>query len=182
MRINDKVSATLFDTNMQLYPNTKELCSRIYHFLEKNINLSIPNTQIIDVIIQGGLSSYIYHPQSDVDLIVLCENNNMDKESFSNLLINLGTYLSGMGYNFKLPSGETIDYSIREKEDIGATSGIYSIISDTWVRKPTKGNFNFSKAELIKQTYNISIETENFINSLPKESNQYISIDNCNIV
>ena len=83
---------------------------------------------IDDIIVTGSIANYNWSEYSDVDLHILVDYKQFRKE-FKDLYVEV---------------------FVEDSDLKGVSGGVYSVLNDEWIKKPTKENLNVSKEEIIR--------------------------------
>lgn len=128
--------------------------------------LQVPPQSVKDVIITGSLCNYNYTKYSDVDLhIVLdyseicddCPAFNLDdcmkaKKSLWNDRHEITIY----GMDVEL-------YAQDAKETITGNAGVYSIMTDSWLKRPVKEKVEYDERLIMDKAKHIMYEIDSFV-------------------
>lgn len=160
---HDQLSPKIW-AGMQLKEDVLKALRRIAtEFIE---TLEVPEQSVKDVIITGSLCNYNYTKYSDIDLhIVLdyslvcdgCPAFNLDdcmkaKKSLWNERHDITIY----GLDVEL-------YAQDVKEAITGNAGVYSLVSDSWLKRPVKQNVEYDNRLLMDKAKHIMYEIDSFV-------------------
>jgi hypothetical protein len=123
-----------------LHDNVKQILKQIYYDFIESIDLEglgIPLDAVTDVTITGSLANYNWTEFSDVDLHIIFDFNSFQgnvaqivKEMLS---INARSWNKDNNISIK---GHDVEMYVQDAAEPHHSSGVYSIISDTWLHKP----------------------------------------------
>ena len=110
---------------------------------------------IIDIYFMGSLASFNWNVESDVDIHVVINLKNLDMpEETSEKMAKLVGSQWNMEHEISI-KGHKVEMNI---QDINAkkpyVNGIYSLIKDQWVKRPSKQNTDAINTPLIQVKYN----------------------------
>lgn len=126
----------------------------------------IPHEAIKDVVITGGNANFNYTEYSDIDLhlivdkseIAECEDKLLDE------YLKDKKQLWGLKHDIKIFGIPVEIYAQDLKEDTSKNQGIYSILNDEWVKRPTFQEINLDDPIIKRKVKNF----ENDINYFTK--------------
>lgn len=129
---------------------------------------------IEDIRISGSLANYNWSDYSDIDLHVVIDFNQFDKnEKLYQELFDAKKKNFNEKYNFKIKNHEVEVYpqDINKKE---YSSGVYSIMEEKWLEKPEKKDFKIDKEILNKKIKDWKNKIDAIVNKSNKEGlNKY---------
>lgn len=110
---------------------------------------------ITDIIMIGSLVNYNWSKFSDVDLHIVV-NFNQFSESSKDLYLeffDLKKIIFNQKHNIKI-FGYDVECFVQNESETAFSSGVYSILYDTWVNKPKEVDKDNLDLELIKEKAN----------------------------
>lgn len=101
-----------------------------------------------DIILTGSIANYNYNNNSDVDIHIIMDYSqiNPDKE-----FVTAYFKLKKMLWAEKLPiqiKGSDVEMYIQDNSESHSSTGIYSLVRDKWIIKPTKKIINIDTNSL----------------------------------
>jgi hypothetical protein len=167
IKINKTLNKKFFDDNDKLFNKIKKGLLKIVDKFKEH--LDIEDLHIKDIVLTGSLANYNYNKKSDVDIHILCDTKKINKDE--ELLVkyfkekrdswNNKYDIKIHGYPVQLYAQ---DYKLAKVED---WAGLYSILNDKWIAKPTKEDKKID-FELVKKG---TEEISNNINKLIEKYN-----------
>jgi hypothetical protein len=148
-----KLNSTLqpkiwIDGGSKINPNVrKNLLEIAYQFID-SFGMDVV---IDDIIVTGSIANYNWSEYSDVDLHIL-----VDYKQFSNKLKDMYVEyfdLKKIVFNQKRDIkmfGYEVEVFVEDTDVKGVSGGLYSVLNDEWIKKPTKESVKISKEEIIK--------------------------------
>jgi hypothetical protein len=131
----------------------------------------IPKNAILDIVVTGGNANYNYTKFSDIDLHLIVDKKKIafcDKEVIDDYLLDKKA-LWKFHHDIKVIGYPVELYAQDINEPTSKNQGVYSILKDGWIKKPTKENIN-SNDPLIKRKVNaIKYQINLFINHKSNE-------------
>lgn len=122
-----------------LKPEVREKLFQIaYAFIEY---VGVEGLQIEDIIFTGSLANYNYNDDSDIDLHIITDFNNLpvDCPILADDLFQAKKSLFNQNHNISI-YGHPVELYIEDIKTPSKATGKYSIIADNWVVKPVVRN------------------------------------------
>jgi hypothetical protein len=157
--------------NNKILPEVKRKLMNVATEFYNSLELK---AEIYDVILTGSLSNYNWSKYSDYDLHIIIDFKDINSDVILvKKLVDFGRKIWNDTHDIKI-NGFDVEVYIQEKDEKHTASGIYSLLKDRWLIKPSKVNFTPDE-ELIK-TKGINIMT--YIDSIKNDfDNDLIDID-----
>ena len=142
--INDTLNPAIFDNtdtgrrDAYMHPDVRErLLDIVDEFLLTLPEDSVPH--IIDIILVGSNASYNYTPESDIDVHVVMnlEEISEDTPEIVGYLMNAYRQLFNKDYDITI-RGNEVEVYVEDVNTSTVTNGMYSILMDTWLIYPDK--------------------------------------------
>lgn len=151
-----------FEPKKELNPKIWEKNSNEYKIIDKvrqklletsNLFIDFLGVDIVitDIIIIGSLVNYNWSKYSDIDLHIVVNFNQFPENSKDLYLefFDLKKIIFNHKHNIKM-FGYDVECFIQKEDETTFSSGIYSILFDSWLNKPKKLGTNNIDKELIK--------------------------------
>lgn len=120
----------------------KEVLEALRKIAEAFIDtLGVPEDSVVDVIMTGSLCNYNYTKYSDIDLHVILDYSKIcdDCQQFSvDDCLKAKKSLWNMEHDITVYGMEVELYAQDMKTPITGDAGVYSIVSDSWIKRPIK--------------------------------------------
>lgn len=167
LQIQPRLSPLLFDEDGRIFPDVRRSLSKIGHNLCFYINEIFENVKIEDICIVAGMAGYIYHEKSDIDLFIIVKPDEkvLSRHEFEDRFKSLASAFYRRKIIFKV-KGRSVDTSI--VSDSRIAGGAYSLLYDSWIKKPNPKKFDFSVDELYLECLRLDKEINRFMCELPK--------------
>lgn len=163
VKFHDELNKDLFDNNDLLKDNIRKILIRIFDYFMTDIDV---NTIFNTVTITGSIVNYNYNKLSDIDLHILIDKNDYKSEKeFNNTYELISTKAKLWNYeheNIKL-FNHNIEIYIQDLSEIHKSSGVYDLIENKWLTKPSKQNKEIDKKYLKRKLNNIISKIENIL-------------------
>lgn len=135
IKMNDELNPELWNGE-ELKPEIRSALLKIaVEFIKY---CKIDDKKFGDIILVGSSANYNYTPHSDIDLHILTDFNTIDAEPEM-----IGEYFKVKKELWSLEHNITIDNHavecfVQNSNEPYVSSGVYSIMKNTWIRKPMK--------------------------------------------
>lgn len=139
---HDKLNPKLW-SGEDLYPDAKSALIKIAHDFKRFIDVPF---KVDDVVITGGQVSYYYTRHSDLDLHLIVDFNSVACDRAAAELFDAKRLLYKNRYSITV-KGIPVELYV-EDERYPAVSSSYSVLSDTWLSKPTTHTNTIDLAEI----------------------------------
>lgn len=143
---NNELCSDLWDENQMLYSTIRDtLLKTAYEFYETS-KLPAP---IVDVYLMGSIANFNWTPNSDADIHILIDYNQLQmpdetaKKVVKTISSQWNTEHDIVVKNHKIEIN--FQSSAEEKPHV---TGIYSLVKNQWIRKPSKININIDKTQI----------------------------------
>lgn len=136
IQINETLNPKIWDINTnKLKSEVKDKIVEIVAEFEKYIEAPI---DIIDVHLVGSNASYNYTNNSDLDIHVIANFDNVsDDKSILQMLYNVKKANFNKTFDISI-HGVPIELYIEDVNSVTVSNGIYSVCDDKWVKTPKK--------------------------------------------
>jgi hypothetical protein len=152
-KIKDSLNPEIWE-NDKLTPNVKENLIKIAYDFFKEIEVP-SNVKIKDIIFTGSLANFNWSKFSDVDLHIVIDFNDVDANT---KMVEDFFYAQKVIWNqnhditiFKYP----IELYVQDINHKLVATAVYSVINDTWIKKPIRENFKLDKKTVLIKAQNI---------------------------
>jgi len=114
----------------------------------------VKNFKILDIIFTGSLANYTYHNKSDIDLHVVFDLSKFEKHrKFIKEYLQSKKTIWNNNHNVNIHGFEVEIYPETEK-DQRLSSGVFSLMKNSWLKKPEKPKGVKIDKDLVKRKYN----------------------------
>jgi murein DD-endopeptidase MepM/ murein hydrolase activator NlpD/peptidoglycan hydrolase-like protein with peptidoglycan-binding domain len=136
------------EENEKINPKVREnLLEIAYQFID-SFGLDVV---IDDIIITGSIANYNWSEYSDIDVHILVDYKQFSPQ-FKDMYVeffDLKKIVFNQKRNVKI-FGFDVELFVEDTDMKGVSGGVYSIMNDEWIKKPTKESVKISKEEIIK--------------------------------
>ena len=120
------------DLNEEVAEALHRIANEFYESLE------LKGVKLIDVRFTGSLANYNYHPRSDIDLHLIINFKDVNKDTklvkkyFDKVRTNWNN-----DHSIKI-KGHEVEIYLEDYSETHVSSGLYSLTQDKWLTRPTK--------------------------------------------
>lgn len=134
LEYHDKLNPALWDNHDELYP---EVRSKLLEFAKAfQVFGHIPDEAVKDVWLVGGNAGYNYSQFSDIDVHVIIQKGLVGTGLIIDEYLKSLKLLWSAKHNVKI-RGYNIEPYFQDSNEPIQSAGIYSLRTNTWIRKPT---------------------------------------------
>ena len=131
----EDLNLKIWRDNLTLKKEIREKLLKIAYDFYENLGLK---AQILDITFTGSLANYNWSKYSDIDLHIIIDYKDVDENvPMVKDLLNLHRLRWNKKHNIKI-KGFEVEIYIQNITETHASSGVYSIMKNNWVIKPTK--------------------------------------------
>jgi len=177
---NSILCPLIFDDKGQAYDYVRTGLLNLADFCITNAKRYFPNLQVQDIVLVGGMASYIYNSETDIDLVIIATIDvpNSAPKQITPLFQTVNRSSRKRGYIFKLFE-RYIDYWLAEPSTIYPGSGLYSLSDNCWRKKPIHREFSYTPEEATAAYKKYCEKAHQFVKSLPKIDEKWLTFDGC---
>lgn len=139
---------------------------------------------ISDIVITGSNANFNYSKYSDIDVHLLLDYDSItcDEEILDEYLNDKKT-LWQLKYDVEIQGIPVELYAQNDKEKFTAGAGVYSIVKDEWLKKPSKKEIVIDFGKVKDKTAEImnAIELANTVEELEKIKNKIWKMRSCGL-
>lgn len=98
--------------------------------------LKIEPVKLLDIVITGSIANYNYHDQSDIDVHLILNYEDVDEnDELVSEYFGAKKALWQLKHDIKI-KGHDVEFYVQDKDQEHHSSGIYSLVTNDWVIKP----------------------------------------------
>jgi hypothetical protein len=128
---HDDLNPLLWDNN-ELKPIVRyKLLQISKHFIDF---INIPELNLVDITISGSNASYTYTKNSDIDLHLVVDIPDNDKDNMAQLFNSKKNEYNFI-HNIKI-KGIDVELYVQDSDETHISAGIYSVLDNTWIDEP----------------------------------------------
>ena len=108
---------------------------------------------IHDITMTGSLANYNWSEFSDIDLHLIYNSNDidLDKNELYSKIFNLKKTLFNSQHDITIKDYE-VELYMQDLNEVHMSTGVYSILYDTWINKPKKETVEINKSSIEKKS------------------------------
>ena len=177
MQNNATLCPLVFDEHNLIYDYVRQGLLNIADFFIEQTQKAFASLKVEDIVLAGGIVSYIYNDQTDIDLgIVVCpETDGYNPDMVQQMFRYVNRAFPQKGYRFNL-FARNIDYGLVEPSHFFHGSGTYSLSENRWRQMPVHREFTYSPQELFEYYKDYCDKVHHFVNTLPKVEDKWLVI------
>lgn len=175
-RKQGRLCPELFDGRGEMLPEASAILNDVAQFAAKEVLQAFIGVNWKDSLICGSTAGYLYNQESEIDLVNLWEIDPavLSSHELEDKLKLINDAMPNRGYSFKL-KGRNIRYL--NYAEMPGGSGLYSLKTRQWLKKPLDGNFKFTAEELFQRYRDYAENVNTFMRNLPKDAERFLSMD-----
>jgi hypothetical protein len=137
MNLNDLIN-THDELNPKLWYDNNLRREVEYHLLLISKSfvqfINLPSLKLVDITISGSNASFNYNDQSDIDLHLIVDETSDCMDELKELYLAKKSLFNEQ-HDISI-RGINVEVYIQEAKQPHISNGIYSILSDTWIKQP----------------------------------------------
>ena len=165
VKFNDRLNPILWGSDEQLNPEVREkLLSIADEFREF---LGVNDLQLKDITISGSNAAYTYTPHSDIDLHLVVDLPEADRNEVYRELFDAKKYVFNDMHDIKI-GGYDVELYVQDANKPHHSQGIYSVVNNDWVDVPKRRRTEIddvstqSKYEDLSQRIDTAIASDSY--------------------
>ena len=157
--LQDELNPEIWDEPSEgEYKLKPEIRKRLLKVAELFIDYLDVDFFIHDVLFVGSLVGYNWSEFSDFDIHVIMDfKEGGDKEELYRELFRLKKTVFNSAHDIRIKGYETELY-VEDINETNASTGVYSLINDSWEKTPEKENFTVDEKKIIKKAEGEDLE------------------------
>ena len=144
-----KLNPLVFDEDETIDEKVKDLLLKIANYFWENLEIPEP---FEDVVLTGSSANYTYTPNSDIDLHIIVDFNKFKDPELIKKYFDKAKANWNKVHDLKLGKHNIELYVQDKNEKKTANAGVYSLMNDKWIYKPTYEKFEIPDSEIEKKT------------------------------
>lgn len=98
-------------------------------------SLDIPDFKMTDLVLTGSMANYNYTRYSDFDLHIITRYSDLDCDDLAEAFYQAKKTIWNHRHDIRI-NGHEVEVYVEDINEPPVAAGIYSILKDTWVRRP----------------------------------------------
>lgn len=180
MQNNSILCPLIFDDNNQAYDYIRNGLLNLADFYINHAKNIFSNLKVLDIVLVGGMASYIYNSKTDIDLMIIATLDTPDSQpdDIKQLFQMANRGFRRKGYIFNLFE-RNIDYWLAEPSTVFSGSGLYSLSNNCWRKQPIHREFSYTPEEAVPAYKAYCDNIYKFVKSLPKIDGEWLTFEGC---
>jgi Putative amidoligase enzyme len=162
VKFNDQLNPRLWDASEHLRPEVRERLLEIADDFRETLGVS--DLELRDITISGSNAAYTYTPNSDIDLHLVVDLPEADRNEVYRELFDAKKYQYNDEHNIKIGDAD-VELYVENANQPPKSQGIYSILQNQWIQVPRRGradiddNSTRNKYETLSRQIRAAIKT-----------------------
>jgi hypothetical protein len=142
--LKDDLNRDVWDDNDKLDEEIREQLIRIGEDFYEGLELS---AEIVDIAFCGSLCNYNWSEYSDVDLHIILKFDDINEDhELVEKMVDYAKKVWNEQHDITI-KGFDVEIAVQDEEDLygsiegGRMGGVYSLLNDEWIKKPSKEDF-----------------------------------------
>ena len=123
METHDTLDTNVFRSDMSIHQDVLDYFYKASNFVDDYIKRNIKDVELTDVVLQGGITSYLRDKQCDIDIQLIYKHKYLKDTFLRENLKNIVISARNKGYNPRFYDNRPIDFSSFDKVD-NISSGV----------------------------------------------------------
>ena len=137
------LNPSIWQDENNLQPEVKEQIAKIAQHFKQFVDVEFP---VLDIVVTGGQTGKYYTEDSDLDIHLITNYNQIDCDQEIAELFNTKKTLYKKTYDIKIKGIEVELYV--EDIEMPAVGGAFSLVKNKWIRNPTQPNREIDKEKI----------------------------------
>jgi hypothetical protein len=134
VKFNDKLNPRIWGADEKMRPEVREQLLRIADDFREFLGIDV---EVKDITVSGSNAAYTYTPHSDIDLHLVVDLPEADRNEVYRELFDAKKYAYNDMHNIKI-GGYDVELYVQDANKTHHSQGIYSIMNDDWVSVPKR--------------------------------------------
>ena len=136
VKFNDQLNPRLWDAREHLRPEVRERLLEIADDFRETLGVS--DLELRDITISGSNAAYTYTPNSDIDLHLVVDLPEADRNEVYRELFDAKKYQYNDEHNIRIGNAD-VELYVENANQPPKSQGIYSILQNQWIQVPRRG-------------------------------------------
>jgi hypothetical protein len=149
--VNEYKNQTTLNPNIfdgeQIKPKIREALLKIANTFWNKLDLG---KKYDDITLTGSSANYNWNPKSDIDLHIVIDFNKFKDPKLARKLFDQAEANWISKYDIKIKNNPIAPY-IQDSKGPHRSTGVYSVLDDKWIKKPTYEKIEISDSEIDKK-------------------------------
>ena len=136
VKFNDHLNPRIWDRSEHLHPEVRERLLEIADDFRETLGVS--DLELKDITISGSNAAYTYTPNSDIDLHLVVDLPEADRNEVYRELFDAKKYQYNDEHNIRIGDAD-VELYVENANQPPKSQGIYSILRNEWIQVPRRG-------------------------------------------
>lgn len=138
----------------------------------------IPQVAITDIVITGGNANFNYTTKSDIDLHLIIDKSKIKCEGMLDEFLQSKKELWAKTHDIRIKGQPVELYAQDQRDSFKQGQGVYSLVSNKWLQKPTKVRINRNDTTVLAKVQDITHQIDSLITSKSDDMESFKRIKN----
>jgi hypothetical protein len=134
VKFNDRLNPRIWDTNEKMRPEVREQLLKISDDFRQFLGIDV---EVKDITVSGSNAAYTYTPHSDIDLHLVVDLPEADRNEVYRELFDAKKYAYNEQHDIKI-GGYDVELYVQDANKKHHSQGIYSLMNNDWVAVPKR--------------------------------------------
>jgi hypothetical protein len=134
VKFNDKLNPRIWGADEKMRPEIREQLLRIADDFREFLGIDV---EVKDITVSGSNAAYTYTPHSDIDLHLVVDLPEADRNEVYRELFDAKKYAYNEQHDITI-GGYDVELYVQDANKPHHSQGIYSLINDNWVAVPKR--------------------------------------------
>ncbi len=134
VKFNDRLNPRIWGADEKMRPEVREQLLRIADDFREFLGIDV---EVKDITVSGSNAAYTYTPHSDIDLHLVVDLPEADRNQVYRELFDAKKYAYNEQHDIKI-GGYDVELYVQDANKPHHSQGIYSIMNDDWVSVPKR--------------------------------------------
>lgn len=150
IKFPNKLNPAIWDKDEMMKDSVRKKLNLIADRFSNSFDIEL---EVSDIVVTGSNANYNWNKSSDIDLHLIVEFEDTPDDKYKKVIADKERKLWNLTHNIAINDFE-VEVYIEDKSEFHASSGVYSIIEDKWIKKPTKfAQLSVEKISYVKSKY-----------------------------
>jgi hypothetical protein len=134
VKFNDRLNPRIWDANEKMRPEVREQLLKIADDFREFLGIDV---EVKDITVSGSNAAYTYTPHSDIDLHLVVDLPEADRNEVYRELFDAKKYAYNEQHDIKI-GGYDVELYVQDANKKHHSQGIYSLMNNDWVAVPKR--------------------------------------------
>jgi hypothetical protein len=161
VKFNNKLNPRIWGADEKMRPEVREQLLRIADDFREFLGIDV---EVKDITVSGSNAAYTYTPHSDIDLHLVVDLPEADRNEVYRELFDAKKYAYNEQHDIQI-GGYDVELYVQDANKKHHSQGIYSLINDNWVSVPKRRQPDVDDISVKSKFEDLGYRIESAINS-----------------